>query len=107
MISDDASGASRTTTGLISAHVAALRGRLLASIAGSALAEAELLNPPGSGVHARFLAFRTPKAEEWKRRLDADEVIVDTRGDVLRIGLGLYHDGRDVARLAAALRRLA
>lgn len=103
----DMLGGEGLTTGLISAHVAALRDRLLASIAGSALAEAELLNPPGTGAQARFLAFRTPKAAEWKRRLDADEVIVDTRGDVLRIGLGLYHDARDVERLAAALRRLA
>lgn len=38
--------------------------------------------------------------------LDADDIMTDVRGDVLRIGFGLYHDSRDVDRRAAALRRL-
>lgn len=88
-------------TAWISAHVAALRGDLLARIGGTALGGAELLNPPGGGPQARFLAFRSPKASAWKAALDAQEVIVDVRGDVLRIGLGLYHDPRDIDRFLA------
>jgi hypothetical protein len=36
----------------------------------------------------------------------ADNVITDVRGDVLRIGFGIYQDGEDVDRLAALLGRL-
>lgn len=84
------------TTARISAHVASLRGRLLERIADTPLAGAELLNPPGNGPQARFLAFRSPQAGEWRAKLLAQDVVTDVRGDVLRIGLGLYHDARDV-----------
>lgn len=94
------------TTARISAHVAALQADLLEAIGGSALADAELLNPLGGGDHARFLAFRSPRAAEWQAQLMAADCITDVRGDVLRVGLGLYHDSADIAgfaRLAAAL----
>jgi len=94
------------TTARISAHVAGLRDRLLDGIGATPLARADLLNPPGAGPQARFLAFRSPHATEWKRRLDGEEVIVDVRGDVIRIGLGLYHDERDIDRLLPSLIRL-
>jgi selenocysteine lyase/cysteine desulfurase len=95
-------------TASISAHVAALQDRFCAAVAaGEAgrLAEALLLAPPPpSGPRARFTAWRHPDAPAWKRRLDAADVITDLRGDVLRIGLALYHDAEDVDRLAAACR---
>ena len=94
------------TTARISAHVAALQSDLLEAIGGSALADAELLNPLSGGDHARFLAFRSPRAAEWQAQLMAADCITDVRGDVLRVGLGLYHDSADIAafaRLAAAL----
>jgi selenocysteine lyase/cysteine desulfurase len=91
------------STGTISRHVSTLRDTLLEGIAKTALGSAELLNPPGDGRQARFLAFRTPNAASWKAALSVQDVIVDVRGDVLRIGLGLYHDAADVDRLTEAL----
>jgi selenocysteine lyase/cysteine desulfurase len=94
-------------TARISAHVAALKAQLQAALAGTPLVEAELLNPPiGDGPAARFLALRHPQAASWQKKLLDQECITDVRGDVLRIGLGLYHDQSDLdrfARLAAAL----
>jgi selenocysteine lyase/cysteine desulfurase len=94
-------------TARISAHVAALKAQLQAALAGTPLAEAEHLNPPtDDGPAARFLALRHPKAASWQKKLLEQDCITDVRGDVLRIGLGLYHDETDVnrfAKLAAAL----
>jgi selenocysteine lyase/cysteine desulfurase len=88
------------TTAKIATHVAALHERLLQSIRGTALEGAELLNPLTGGPHARFLAFRSPHAQRWQADLMARDVITDVRGDVLRIGLGLYHDDEDIGRFA-------
>jgi selenocysteine lyase/cysteine desulfurase len=94
------------TTAAISAHAAGLRDTLLAGLGDTPLGRAALLNAPGAGPQARFLAFRSPRAAQWKAALDAADVIVDVRGDVLRIGIGLYHDARDVARLLDAAQDL-
>lgn len=83
------------TTAAISAHVDVLRKRLLAGLAETPLAQAEHINADTSPT-ARFLALRSPSAATWQAELLAQRVIVDVRGDVLRIGLGLYHDARDV-----------
>lgn len=88
------------TTGIVAAHVAALQSQLLHAIRGTPLDSAELLNPLDEGPHARFLAFRSTQAQRWQAELIARNVITDVRGDVLRIGLGLYHDEADVARFA-------
>jgi len=87
------------TTAAIAAHAAGLRDALLAELP----IEATLLNP---GSPARFLALRSPHAARWKAELEAQEVIVDVRGDVLRIGFGLYQDERDLDALIGALERL-
>ena len=94
------------TTARISAHVARLQQQLLDAIGGSALAEAELLNPLTGGPHARFLAFRDPAAAAWCQALAAQNCVTDVRGDVLRIGFGLYQDDTDVERLAELVRAL-
>ena len=94
------------TTAKISAHVDALQAQLLDSVRGTPLDEAELLNPLDGGPHARFLAFRSPRAAEWQQQLMAADCITDVRGDVLRLGLGLYQDAADIAafaKLAATL----
>nr|WP_140231466.1 aminotransferase class V-fold PLP-dependent enzyme [Sphingomonas japonica] len=88
----------RLDTAAISRHVAGLRDLLIAGIENTALGHAELLNPPIGGPQARFLALRSPHAGKWQGRLLERDVVTDVRGDVLRIGLGLYHDERDVAR---------
>ena len=77
------------------------------AIAGTALGAAELLNPLDGAPHARFLAFRTPNAQRWYAELKARNCITDVRGDVLRIGFGIYQDEEDVERLLELLGRLA
>jgi selenocysteine lyase/cysteine desulfurase len=91
------------TTDRISAFVAALQQQLLGSIGNSPLSGAELLNPLDGGPHARFLAFRSPNAQRWHEQLKARNVITDVRGEVLRIGFGIYQDEADVDRLAGVL----
>jgi len=94
------------STGLIASHVAMLHEALLGALAGSALGGSELLNPLTGGPHARFLAFRSPEAARWCEELLHEGCITDVRGDVLRIGLGLYHDAGDIERFAAIAGRL-
>ena len=95
------------TTSRISAYVADLQGQALDVLSGTPLGESELLNPLESGPHARFLAFRSPKAAAWQRQLEERQCITDVRGDVLRIGFGLYQDSEDVAALARIATDLA
>jgi len=85
----------------VAARVASLQSRLLGSIAGTALGGAELLNPLDGRTHARFLAFRSPDAQRWCADLMARDCVTDVRGDVLRIGFGLYHDEEDIDAFAA------
>ena len=54
-------------------------------------------------MRGRFLAFRTPNAGAITAKLAAQNIIVDHRGDRLRIGFGIYHDEDDARRLARAL----
>ncbi|MFL6728917.1 MAG: class V aminotransferase [Sphingomicrobium sp.] len=91
------------TTARISGHVAALQEQFLGRLNRTRLAEVELLNPLDGGPHARFLAFRSPNAQRWHADLHARNCIIDVRGDVLRVGFGLYQDEADVERLIAVL----
>ncbi|KQY29643.1 class V aminotransferase [Caulobacter sp. Root487D2Y] len=93
------------TTTVVAEHVAGLRRSLLARIAAGAagpLKDAVVLNPPGDGPQARFLALRHPSAQAWKLALAAQGVVVDVRDDVLRVGLSIYHDEADLAAFRAA-----
>jgi selenocysteine lyase/cysteine desulfurase len=94
------------TTRAIFARVEALQKLLLEKLEGSPFESAELLNPLGEGPHARFLAFRSPNAQRWCAGLGQANCIVDVRGDVLRIGFGLYHDESDVDRFVSLARSL-
>src|SRR5206468_4014709 len=84
------------TTARISAHVENRQQQLLDAIGGTPLADAELLNPSDGNPHARFLAFRSRDAQRWYGKLKARNCITDVRGDVLRIGFGIYQDESDV-----------
>ena len=88
------------TTADISAKVAALHAQTVAALAPTVLGNVELLNPIDGGPHARFLALRSPDAQRWQKELLDRNCVTDVRGDVLRIGLGLYHDPDDIDRLA-------
>ncbi len=83
-----------------------LQAQLLDGIGATPLGEAELLNSLGGGPHARFLAFRSPLAQDRYSQLKAQDCITDVRGDVLRIGFGLYQDRSDVERLQGLLAQL-
>ncbi|MBL8551338.1 MAG: aminotransferase class V-fold PLP-dependent enzyme [Hyphomonadaceae bacterium] len=92
-------------TGDIAKRAQALRAMLHEAVAAGkcgALRDAEVLN---ADAPARFTAFRHPRAGEWKAALDAADVIVDCRDDVLRIGFGLYHDPADIERFCALAAR--
>ncbi len=91
------------TTALISDHCAQLQRQLMESIDRTPIGEAELLNPLDDAPHARFLAFRSPNAQRWYEQLKARNCITDVRGDVLRIGFGIYQDEGDVDRLVQLL----
>lgn len=86
------------STAAVAALVAGLHKRLLKAITGTPLGNAELLNPLHGRAHARFLAFRSEYAQDWHRALAEEKVVVDVRGDVLRIGLGMYHEDDDIDR---------
>jgi selenocysteine lyase/cysteine desulfurase len=91
------------TTARISAHVAKLQEKFVAGLGGTVLAGAELLNPLGKAPHARFLAFRGAHAQQWYADLKARDCLTDVRGDVLRIGFGIYQDESDVERILGLL----
>jgi selenocysteine lyase/cysteine desulfurase len=94
------------TTAAISSHVEDLQRKLLGQIEVTPLAEDELLNPLDGPAHARFLAFRSPHAQRWYGELKAKNCITDVRGEVLRIGFGIYQDEGDVDRLLNLLGEL-
>jgi len=91
------------TTARISTHCERLQQQFLGALPSTPLAGAELLNPLDGGPHARFLAIRSPKAQRWYRDLQERNCITDVRGDVLRIGFGIYQDEGDVNRLVELL----
>jgi selenocysteine lyase/cysteine desulfurase len=96
-------------TNAVAARCGALRDKLEAAIvSGKAgvLKEAQILRPNADGPRARYLALRDPRALTWMSELLCNNVIVDARGDVLRIGIGLYHDEADVDVLCGKLARL-
>ena len=93
-------------TAAISHHCASLQREALDALTATALADAELLNPLDGNPHARFLAFRSPTAASWQRQLAGQGCVTDVRGNVLRIGFGLYQDAADVAALARLARDL-
>lgn len=94
-------------TALASAKVARLQQLLLGAIDGTVLSKAVLLNPLSDGPHARFLALRHADAQRWCADLKDRNCITDVRGDVLRIGLGLYHDEDDIDAFASIAQALA
>jgi len=56
-------------------------------------------------TRGRFLCFRTGAAGKITQMLAEQSIIVDHRGDRLRIGFGIYHDESHAQKLARALQR--
>jgi kynureninase len=64
-----------------------------------------MLLMPDETRRGRFLAFQTKDAGAIAKSLLARDVIVDHRGDRLRIGFGIYHEKEHAMRLAEELAR--
>jgi kynureninase len=58
---------------------------------------------PDESRRGRFLTFRTPDAAAIADDLDKQDIIVDSRGDRLRVGFGIYHEIEHAVRVAQAL----
>ncbi len=69
----------------------------------SAAIDVSALMVPDETQRGRFLCFRTERAGTINSALAAKNIIVDHRGDRLRIGFGIYHSEDDAVRLARAL----
>jgi selenocysteine lyase/cysteine desulfurase len=54
----------------------------------------------------RFLTFQTAEAARIDRELAARNIIVDHRGDRLRLGFGIYQNEADVEHLVEALKSI-
>jgi kynureninase len=67
------------------------------------LRSADLIVPAGLPDHGNFLAYRSPHAAALHGRLAAAGIVTDVRGDVLRVGFGLYHDPTDVPEIVARI----
>jgi kynureninase len=61
---------------------------------------------PDPAICGRFLTFETRDAPRIDEALAARNILVDHRGDRLRIGFGIYQDESDVDRLVDALKSL-
>ncbi|MGH8873610.1 MAG: aminotransferase class V-fold PLP-dependent enzyme [Acidimicrobiia bacterium] len=82
------------TPGAIHSHAVSLQDRFLAGDPDLG----ELL-PSRLEERGNFLTFRSENAGQFYRSLHDRNVIIDYRGDRLRIGFGVYHDEGDVDRL--------
>jgi kynureninase len=69
----------------------------------SGLASTDLIVPAGSPARGNFLAYASPHAPSLYATLMRAGIVTDLRGDVLRIGFGLYHDPADIPEIAAAI----
>jgi selenocysteine lyase/cysteine desulfurase len=87
-------------------YVANLQQQALEELSETPLGKAELLNPLDGNPHSRFLAFRDARAQRWWAELMAKNCVTDVRGDVLRIGFGLYHDEEDVEAFVSLAKAL-
>ena len=85
------------------AHVRGIERTFLKAIVGGTALDLASLLIADEAKRGRFLCFRTDQAGAIKARLAAKNIIVDHRGDRLRIGFGIYHTEDDALRLARAL----
>ena len=56
-------------------------------------------------AHGNFLAYRSPQAPKIHALLLAAGIITDVRGDVVRIGFGIYHDLPDVPEIISRIHK--
>ena len=95
------------TTARISAHVEQLQRQLLEAIAGTPLGRgiAQSAGRPSARPLPRL--SQSGRGPHWCDELAAQNCVTDVRGDVIRIGLALYHDEQDVDAFAALAKQLS
>ncbi|HEY2033442.1 MAG TPA: aminotransferase class V-fold PLP-dependent enzyme [Rhizomicrobium sp.] len=84
-------------------HVRGIEHTFLEAIQDSTTLDPLSLLIADEAKRGRFLCFRMEQAGAIKAKLAAKNIIVDYRGDRLRIGFGIYHTEHDALRLARAL----
>jgi len=86
-------------------HVRSIERRFLSDLdRAPAAANSHSLLVTDESRRGRFLALRTNDVATIAARLAQRDIIVDYRGDRLRIGFGIYHSPDDAIRLARAIR---
>lgn len=85
------------------AYVRALQRSFIRGLKPGGTLGAEALVSTDLARVGHFLTFRTPRAGALKEALAKKGVLVDSRGDRLRFGFGLYQDEGDLDRLQARL----
>lgn len=88
------------------AYVRGLQGRFIRGLKPRGTLGASSLVSTDLARVGHFLTFRSPRAGALCEALAKKGVLVDSRGDRLRFGFGLYQDEGDLARLRARLDRL-
>jgi selenocysteine lyase/cysteine desulfurase len=85
-------------------HVRGIERAFLAEIdKSSGPLNSRMLLVPDESRRGRFLAFRTPDAAAITAKLAAQNILVDHRGDRLRVSFGIYHEEKDALTLARAI----
>jgi selenocysteine lyase/cysteine desulfurase len=100
--------AEQLDTAAVHERVEYLRNKLEAAIISrrvGILNDAQMLNPNASGPNSRYIALRDARASDLKAILLERDVVADARGDILRIGFGLYHNDVDIDMLCHILER--
>jgi selenocysteine lyase/cysteine desulfurase len=82
-------------------HVRGIERAFLSELSGPL--NTKMLMVQDEDRRGRFLAFRTKEAGAITANLAAQNIIVDCRGDRLRVGFGIYHEEKDAAVLASAI----
>jgi selenocysteine lyase/cysteine desulfurase len=92
-------------------HVRGLQSELLERLERAGrplgLCAEQLVPGPTAPDRGHFLTFRRADAAALRAELERVGVVVDSRGDRLRVGLGLYHGSADLERLVQRIDRLA
>lgn len=96
------------TPAMIRAHVANLSRELLGALdqLNHPVLHRRQLLPTATTPRGNFLSFRHPAAPTLHAQLAGVGVTCDLRGPFLRLGLGLYHDRRDISELILRLTEL-
>lgn len=91
------------TTSKSLGHAFALQRRFVEGLGPRAIERRPLVVPLETEARGHFLTFRADEALALAKALAQRNVVVDARGDRLRVGFGVYQDEGDVDRLVERL----